>query len=118
MIAFLTFFLGLVTGVQPVELTVTDPQIARVELRLDGRAVGVLRGSPWMLTCDFGEALAPHELVAVGYDSAGVAVGEARQWINLPRQRAEVDVVLEQGADQVARTARLVWSSVYVATPD
>jgi len=118
MIAFLTLFLGLVTGVQPVELTVTDPQVARVELRLDGRTVGVLGGAPWRLPCDFGAALAPHELVAVGFNSAGVPVGEARQWINMPRQRAEMDIVLEQGADGVARAARLVWSSVDVARPD
>jgi VWFA-related protein len=118
MLAFLTLFLGLVTGVQPVQLTVTDPLISKVEIRLDGRTVGVLRGSPWVLTCDFGETLAPHELVAVGFDSDGTVVGEARQWINLPRQRAEVELVPETGADGVARAARLVWSSVDVAQPD
>ena len=90
MIAFLTLFLGLVTGVQPVEFTVTDPQVVRMELRLDGRTIGVLQRSPWQLNCDFGPALVPHELVAVGFNSAGVPVGRAQQWINMPRRRAVV----------------------------
>src|ERR1044071_8929978 len=40
-IAFVTLLLGLVTGAQPVEVSVSGP-VAAVELRLDGVAVGTL----------------------------------------------------------------------------
>ena len=116
--AFLTLFLGLITGVHPVELTVVDPDVARVELRLDGRLVGSLNGPPWALTADLGEELVPHELTAVGFDAEGRKVGEARQWINLPRARAEVELVLEGEPEGQVERARLVWSSVDVAKPE
>ncbi len=112
---FLTLFLGLVTGVHPVELIVADPQVTRIELHLDGRAVGVLTGSPWTLTADFGDDLAPHELAAVGLDDEGREVAAARQWINMPRDRAEVAFVLEGDVEEQIEKARLVWSSVDVA---
>ncbi len=116
--AFLTLFLGLITGIHPVELTVVDPDVVRLELRLDGRLVGSLNGAPWALTADLGEELVPHELTAVGFDAEGRMVGEARQWINLPRARAEVELVLEGEPEGRVERARLVWSSVDVAKPE
>ena len=70
MIRILSVFLGLVTGLQPVAVRVGGEVVA-VELQIDGQSVGVLRGDPWEMVCDFGTELAPHELVAVGRDSAG-----------------------------------------------
>ncbi len=116
--AFLTLFLGLITGVHPVELTIADPQVVRIELLLDGRTVGVLTDSPWRLTADLGDELTPHELAAVGYDSAGREVSEARQWINMPRDRAEVTLVTEGDREGRVERARLAWSSVDVARPE
>ncbi len=112
---FLTLFLGLVTGVHPVELTVTDPQVTRIELRLDGRTIGVLNDEPWALTADFGDELAPHKLAAVGFDDRGNEVAAIRQWINMPRERAEVAFILEGDQKGQIDRARLVWSSVDVA---
>jgi len=66
-----------------VELVV-GAGVARVELLLDGDLVGERTGPPWEISCDFGEELAPHELVAVARDAKGEEVGRARQWINLP----------------------------------
>lgn len=86
-VTFVTVFLGLVLGVQPVELDV-GADVARVELLLDGQPVGDRTGPPWEIPCDFGGDLAPHELVAVARDAEGREVGRARQWLNLPRSRA------------------------------
>ncbi len=116
--AFLTLFLGLITGIHPVELTVADPQVTRIELRLDGRTVGVLSGAPWILTADLGDDLTPHELAAVGYDKQGRVIANARQWINMPRDRAEVALVIEGDREGQVERARLVWSSVDVARPE
>ena len=69
MIEFVTLLLGLVAGVQTVEVTVDD-RVARVEMLLDGATIATIEGSPWLVQCDFGP-LAPHELVAVAWDSSG-----------------------------------------------
>lgn len=105
MIEFLTLFLNLIWGVQPVEVAV-GPEVAAVELRLDGETVGVMRGAPWRLDCDFGELL-PHELVAVALDEEGHRLGEARQWINFGRARAEARLAFEP--DSRRRRVRLTW---------
>ena len=76
--SFLSAFLGLVVGGHPVELTVTG-EVAAVELRLDGETVGHLRGEPWVLVCDFGAELAPHELVAIGRDADRASA--TRPWL-------------------------------------
>ena len=46
MIAFVTLFLGLVTGQQVVEVAVSGP-VVTVELRLDGELVRTVSGEPW-----------------------------------------------------------------------
>ncbi len=45
MIAFITVFLGLITGIKPVELTVSG-NVAEIEVRLDGEPVGLLHEEP------------------------------------------------------------------------
>lgn len=117
MITFLTLFLGITTGVRPVEVAV-GPGIATVELRLDARAIATLEKSPWKATADFGPEPAPHELVAVGRDAAGAEIARARQMVNLPRQPAEAALVLLPGSGGHGRAARLTWESALGMPPE
>jgi hypothetical protein len=110
-IAFLTLFLGLTAGRQPVAVAVQGP-VATVELVLDGTAVVRLGGPPWRTRLDFGAALEPHELVARALDDKGQELGRARQLLNLPRPPAEVDVLLENGPEGQPAVARLTWRSL------
>ncbi len=89
MIEIVTLFLGLVNGSQPVELAVRQGA-AQVEVRLDGLVVERLTSPPWRLEVDLGEALAPHELVAVAYDERGRELARARRWINVDMPRARI----------------------------
>jgi hypothetical protein len=109
-IAFLTLFLGLVTGPQAVAV---DPGagVAAVELVLDGRSVARLEHAPWSAVVDFGPALLPHRLEARGLAVDGSEVARTEQWVNLPRPQAEVDIVLAGSAAGSTRTARLTWDS-------
>ncbi|HVT58828.1 MAG TPA: hypothetical protein VHR45_10550 [Thermoanaerobaculia bacterium] len=110
-IAFLTLFLGLVNGAQQVALD-AGGGIAAIELLLDGHGAGRIGGPPWTATIDFGPRLAPHHLEARGLAADGSEAARAEQWINLPRPPAEVEIVLEGGAHDKARTARLSWESL------
>jgi hypothetical protein len=113
-IAFVTLFLGLTLGAYQVEVAVEGP-VAAVELALDGTVVGRIDGPPWTGQLDFGKTLAPHELVARALDANGQEVARARQWVNLPRPVAEVEVLLE-GAGHPSM-ARLTWQSRTGAQP-
>lgn len=117
MVEFITLFLGLVAGVQSVEVAVGG-EVAAVELRLDGQGIGLLTGEPWTLDCDLGEALAPHELEAIGFDAQGNEVARAHQWVNLPRARTEARFVFESTGSGAPRIAQLLWSSVDAVKPD
>lgn len=97
-VAFATLFLGLVLGVQPVELVV-GADVARVELLLDGELVGQRTGPPWEIPCDLGGEFAPHELVAVARDADGEELGRVRQWINLPAPEARAPVAVDRAGD-------------------
>jgi len=116
MIAFLSLFLGLVTGPQVVSVAVEGP-VAAVEIVLDGRRVTRIAGAPWVSEVDFGSDLAPHELVARALDTRGEEIARARQWLNLPRPPAEAEIVLERNAEGRAVAARLSWSCVAVKRP-
>lgn len=109
-IAFLTLFLGLALGPQPVELTVTGP-VAVVEILLDGAPVARLAGPPWKGKVDFGPALLPHELVARALDDQGTEISRVRQWVNLPRAPAEVEILFEQAPGGRRVAGRLIWRS-------
>jgi len=115
-IAFLTLFLGLTLGPQPIALTVTGP-VATVEVLLDGAPVGHLSGAPWKGQLDFGPSLVPHDLVARALDSKGNEIGRAEQWLNLPRAPAEVEILLENGAAGRPVAARLTWESLTGENP-
>jgi hypothetical protein len=95
-IAFATLFLGLVLGVQPVEVMVA-PEVERVDLLLDGTLARSLAGPPWRVPCDLGPLLTPRRLEAVAYDAGGRELGRTAQWLNLPRPPAETEWMLEEG---------------------
>ena len=116
MIAFLTVFLGLMHGVRPVQV-VFGESVASVAFQLDGESVGRLEGPPWELDVDFGTEILPHELVVRAWNGRGEEVGVARQWINLPRPPAEVDVVLERGPDGRVLSARWTWETILGVQP-
>ncbi len=116
MIAFASLFLGLVVGVQPVTVIVATP-VAAVEFQLDGESVGQVAEKPWSLEIDFGEELEPHELIARALDRQGKEIARVRQWLNLPRPPAEVEILLERDAKGRATTARLTWASLVAPRP-
>src|SRR4051794_39698650 len=93
-IVFLTLYLGLVSGTQPIELR-TDAGIASVRLMLDGKPVAALESAPWRALVDFGSGLAPQQLTAIGYDKEGTEVARAEQMVNVPRPVAEASVTID-----------------------
>jgi len=116
MIAFASLFLGLVVGVLPVTLIVAEP-VVRVDIELDGRTVGRMEGKPWSLPVDFGTELSPHELLALAFDAKGQQIAQTKQWVNLPRPAAEVEVLLERDETGRATAARLAWGSILGSRP-
>ncbi|MCP3958690.1 MAG: hypothetical protein GY719_12625 [bacterium] len=112
----MTLLLGLVTGTQAVELSVSE-QVALVEIRLDGRFVGGSSRPPWIVNCDFGSGLSPHELTATAYDAERRELETIRQWVNLPRDRVEARLALDRSGERAAINARLIWSALDHQTP-
>ena len=115
MIEFLTLFLGIVAGPQEVAL-LADPQVTRVELRLDGDTVAKAEGSPWEMEINLGAVPLPHLLEAVGFDSDGDEVGRARQFLNVPRPSAEVSLILRRGVGD-GLEAQLAWENATGTSP-
>jgi hypothetical protein len=115
-IVFLSLFLAITAGEHPVALQVNGP-VRAVRILLDGRQVAILKGPPWQSAVDFGAAIVPHELAAVGLDERGNEVVRAVQVINLPRSTAELDIVLDRNAANVPIGARLNWRHVTNAQP-
>jgi len=111
MISFVTFFLLLVIGTHPVQVAV-DPNVAWVELHLDGVLVGRVDGEPWTIACDFGDRLRPHELVATSFGNQGQQLHSVRQWINMPRPGAEVAVLLERDGMGHPVAAQVNWEAL------
>src|ERR1700704_1027987 len=100
-VVFLTLFLGLASGVQPLDLRV-DSDVKSVRITLDGREVAILHEAPWHTTVDFGDDLVPRELLATGYDANGNEIDRTSQTINLPRPRAEVEIAVKHEEGQPA----------------
>ena len=116
-IAFLTVFLGLVAGRQPVEVTVAG-DANRVEFVLDRRVVAVVQKAPWRATNDFGASPLPHRLEArVFTTGSNDAVAATTQKINAVAPPQYLDVVLDRGGKSGA-VARVIWLSVDQAKPD
>ena len=116
MVTFLTLLLGLVIGEHQIDLAVDD-RVASVEVLLDKTLVGVLRSPPWSITCDFGKTLAPHLLEAVGRDREGRELDRAVQRVNLPREPAEVNLVL-RGGERGYRAVEIVWEAPGAGEPE
>lgn len=110
-IVFLTLYLGLVSGQQPIEVQ-ADAAVVTMKFELDGRAVATLTRPPWRATIDFGRGIEPQELVAIGYDRSGAEVGRAAQSINLPRPTAEGSIVLENDAKGAPKSAEVRWRHI------
>jgi hypothetical protein len=109
-IVFLTLFLGLVEGPQVVELAATG-ETARVEVLVDGELQAAIDGGPpWRAAIDLGDELAPRRLEAVARDAAGDELGRAEQWLNLPRARAEVTLLVDR--TDAGAVARIAWRAV------
>jgi hypothetical protein len=90
---------------------VTTGPVAEVVFQLDGKDVARSSGSPWRGEVDFGAEYTPHELVARALDQKGAEIARARQWINLPRPPAEVEIFTEKDKAGRATAARLAWAS-------
>ncbi len=116
MVHFLSFLVGLVVGVHPVEVAVTAP-VTRVEIRLDGRGVANLKGAPWRAEIDLGPTLKPAILEALAYDADGHLIGRDRQWLNMPRSRAEAVLIPRLHADGKVIGAHLQWNSAEFLKP-
>lgn len=114
-ITFLTLFLGLVHGQIDVALSAPS-EVARIELHVDGAKVADL-GPQWRATIDLGPEIAPRELVAVSLGRDGERLGEARQWINRARPRAEASFALERDSEGRVTAARLVWRCLVSPRP-
>lgn len=116
MLEFATLFLGLIWGVQPLEVVVGSPDIVKVEVRLDGQSLGVFRGPPWKGDVSFGE-LKPHRIEIIGFDAGHRELARAEQWVNMPKPPAEARLVIER--DERGRPARalLKWESVDGSKP-
>jgi hypothetical protein len=116
MIVFVTLLLGLVSGVYPIEVTVSG-LVAAVEFTLDGKPAGRISKPPWKTGVNLGSDLRPHQLVARALDAQGREISQASQWLNLPRPPAEAELVLEQGEDGAPKSVLLSWQSVNGASP-
>lgn len=115
-IVFLTLYLGLIAGRQPVELQV-GPEVKSVRILVDGRESAVLKAAPWSAIVDLGPAFEPRELVAVAYDRDGDEAGRISQIINLPRPPAELTIGLQTDDKGVPISAALRWEHVRAAKP-
>lgn len=116
MVTFVTLFLSLLTGTHDVQVAV-DARVASVELLLDQKVIGRLTGPPWLLRCDFGDELRPHELVAVAYDEDGGELDRERQLVNLPRPQAETRVALVSGPSGRPNAVRVYWEAADAEEP-
>ncbi|HEV7573426.1 MAG TPA: hypothetical protein VGQ21_18160 [Thermoanaerobaculia bacterium] len=113
-VVFLSLFLGLMSGPHLVELQVA-PGVHTVRILLENRPVAVLQQPPWRATIDFGSAIVPSELAAVGYDDRGNEVSRATQLINVPRPVAEFDITLTNDDMGVPVTAQFKWEHLVAA---
>jgi hypothetical protein len=115
-IVFLTLYLGLISGRQPVELQ-AGPDVKSVRILLDGREAAMLKAPPWEAVVDLGTEFEPRGLVAVGYDRDGDEIARTSQIINLPRPSAELTVALQSNDKGIPVSVTLRWEHIYAAKP-
>ena len=109
---FVTLFLGLVAGPQPVEVKVDDA-VKSVAIVLDGRTVARLSEAPWRTVIDLGPSIVPQQLMAIAYDGKGVELARQTQTVNLARPFAEAAIALERGGER----AVVRWQHLYGEKP-
>lgn len=115
-IVFVSLFLGLIAGHQPVEVQVGSA-VKSVRILVDGRAVAALTSAPWRATIDLGSILEPRDLLAIAYNSDGGEIGRASQIINLPRPLAEFTIGLQADDKGTPVAVALRWEHVLAAKP-
>ena len=98
-VVFLSLFLGLVTGIQSVDLQVGSA-VKSIRIELGGREVARMEKAPWSAKVDFGRALTPAELTAIAYDASGKEIARTSQLINLSRPPAEMEIVIRSESGQ------------------
>jgi len=94
-IVFVTLFLGLVSGVHPLEMHAT-PAVKSIRITLGEREIASLVQPPWRTKIDLGPELVPQELTAIGYDDNGKEIGRATQVLNLPRSFADLSILVKR----------------------
>ena len=109
-IAFITLFLGIVSGKQGIEVQ-ADNNIASIRVTIAGLEIARLTKPPWRAEIDLGPELVPRELQAIGYDASGNEVARASQVLNLPQPVADVQIVLEGDGVQMR------WSNLTYEKP-
>jgi hypothetical protein len=115
-ISFATLLLGLVLGVQSIDLVVAD-SVTAVDVILDGEVVETLKGPPWRARVDFGSELEPHLLEVVALDRLYGELGRASQRVNLPRDPVEIEIVAEEGEGGRGSVAHVTWESLIGGDP-
>jgi hypothetical protein len=115
-IVFLTLYLGLIAGRQPVDLQV-GPDVKSVRILVDGREAAVVKAAPWSAIVDLGPAFEPRELVAIAFDRDGDEIGRTSQIINLPRPSAELTIGLQTDDKGIPLSVALRWEHVFAAKP-
>lgn len=108
-LVFLTLFLGLTSGKATVSLQ-ADASIATIRLEIDGRVVATMNHAPWSAEVDFGPELVPQRLIAVGFDAAGKEIARASQDVNLPRNSAEVQIMVKSEKGHPSRAVLVAGS--------
>lgn len=115
-IVFLTLYLGLIAGHQPIEVQV-GPAVKSVRILVDGRESAVLKAPPWRAIVDLGPAFEPRGVVAIAYDRDGDEVGQVAQTVNLPRPAAELTIGLQNDDKGAPVSVALRWEHVLAAKP-
>jgi len=115
-ISFATLLLGLVLGVQSVDLVVADG-VTAVDVVLDGEVVETLEGPPWRARVDFGSGLEPHLLEVVALDRLYGELGRASQRVNLPRDPVEIEIAVDETESGSGAVAHLTWESLIGGEP-
>jgi len=110
-LVFLTVFLGLIAGRQPVQLKVPEDTV-RVEILLDDNVVANLRSAPWRTLVDFGPTPLPHRLEARAYDASGESLGTTMQKINVATPPSDLRIVADD------HVAKLIWADIDAQKPE
>ncbi|HEX2163865.1 MAG TPA: VWA domain-containing protein, partial [Thermoanaerobaculia bacterium] len=94
--------------------TVVAPDVARVELRLDGRRAAVVAAAPFAAVLDLGRLPLPRRVEAIAFDAAGGELGRDETTVNGGSGRLRVRLVEPAGG----RAIGLVTVAAEVEVPE